>query len=93
MCSGELDKSGKYMDLKAASVVDPEIITRGLNYSLATGNWTGNRKAASVKTGVSQVLTRLTFASTLSHLRRLNSPVGRDGKLAKPRQLHNTHCM
>jgi DNA-directed RNA polymerase II subunit RPB2 len=39
---------------------------------------------------VSQVLNRLTYASTLSHLRRLNSPVGRDGKLAKPRQLHNT---
>ena len=38
----------------------------------------------------SQVLNRLTFASTLSHLRRLNSPIGRDGKLARPRQLHNT---
>ena len=39
---------------------------------------------------VPQVLNRLTFASTLSHLRRLNSPIGRDGKLARPRQLHNT---
>lgn len=38
-----------------------------------------------------QVLNRLTYASTLSHLRRINSPIGRDGKLAKPRQLHNTH--
>ena len=38
----------------------------------------------------SQVLNRLTYASTLSHLRRLNSPIGRDGKLAKPRQLHNS---
>ena len=37
------------------------------------------------------MLNRLTFASTLSHLRRLNSPIGRDGKLARPRQLHNTH--
>ena len=37
-----------------------------------------------------QVLNRLTFASSLSHLRRINSPIGRDGKLAKPRQLHNT---
>jgi DNA-directed RNA polymerase II subunit RPB2 len=36
------------------------------------------------------VLNRLTYASTLSHLRRINSPIGRDGKLAKPRQLHNT---
>jgi DNA-directed RNA polymerase II subunit RPB2 len=37
------------------------------------------------------VLNRLTYASTLSHLRRLNSPIGREGKLAKPRQLHNSH--
>ena len=37
-----------------------------------------------------QVLNRLTFVSTLSHLRRVNSPVGRDGKLARPRQLHNS---
>lgn len=27
----------------------------------------------------------------MSHLRRCNSPIGRDGKLAKPRQLHNSH--
>ena len=37
-----------------------------------------------------QVVNRLTYASTLSHLRRINSPIGREGKLAKPRQLHNT---
>jgi len=30
---------------------------------------------------VLQVLNRLTFASTLSHLRRLNSPIGREGKI------------
>jgi DNA-directed RNA polymerase II subunit RPB2 len=41
--------------------------------------------------GVSQVLNRYTYASTLSHLRRCNTPIGRDGKLAKPRQLHNSH--
>lgn len=45
----------------------------------------------SAKAGVSQVLNRYTFASTLSHLRRCNTPIGRDGKIAKPRQLHNTH--
>lgn len=37
------------------------------------------------------MLNRYTFASTLSHLRRCNTPIGRDGKIAKPRQLHNTH--
>ncbi|KAI9835420.1 MAG: DNA-dependent RNA polymerase II [Sarea resinae] len=66
-------------------------ITNGLKYSLATGNWGDQKKAASAKAGVSQVLNRYTFSSTLSHLRRTNTPIGRDGKIAKPRQLHNTH--
>jgi DNA-directed RNA polymerase II subunit RPB2 len=29
--------------------------------------------------------------SSISHLRRLNTPIAKTGKLAKPRQLHNTH--
>lgn len=66
-------------------------ITNGLKYSLATGNWGDQKKAAQSTAGVSQVLNRYTFASTLSHLRRTNTPIGRDGKIAKPRQLHNTH--
>jgi len=37
------------------------------------------------RTGVAQVLNRTTFAATLSHLRRCNTPMGREGKLAKPR--------
>jgi DNA-directed RNA polymerase II subunit RPB2 len=79
------------LQIKMSGIVDSNIITSGMKYSLATGNWSGNRKTAAGKTGVSQVLGRLTFASTLSHLRRLNSPVGRDSKLVRPRQLHNTH--
>ena len=71
--------------------VKSSIITNGLRYSLATGNWGEQKKASQSRAGVSQVLNRYTYASTLSHLRRLNTPIGRDGKLAKPRQLHNTH--
>lgn len=37
------------------------------------------------------MLNRLTFASSLSHLRRLNTPLAKQGKLTKPRQLHNSH--
>ncbi|CEQ40581.1 SPOSA6832_02221, partial [Sporobolomyces salmonicolor] len=73
------------------SAVKSTTITNGLKYSLATGNWGDQKKAMSAKAGVSQVLNRYTFASTLSHLRRCNTPIGRDGKIAKPRQLHNTH--
>jgi len=65
-------------------------ITDGLKYSLATGNW-GDKSAGAPKAGVSQVLNRLTYASSLSHLRRCNTPLARTGKQAKPRQLHNTH--
>ncbi|KAL8665644.1 MAG: hypothetical protein Q9202_002148 [Teloschistes flavicans] len=71
--------------------VKQNTISSGLKYSLATGNWGDQKKAAQAKAGVSQVLNRYTFASTLSHLRRTNTPIGRDGKIAKPRQLHNTH--
>jgi DNA-directed RNA polymerase II subunit RPB2 len=77
-------------DVNLTYAVKAKTITQGLKYSLATGNW-GQQGGADVRAGVSQVLNRLTFASTLSHLRRLNSPIGRDGKLAKPRQLHNSH--
>ncbi|KAJ3090337.1 DNA-dependent RNA polymerase II [Quaeritorhiza haematococci] len=71
--------------------VKSSTITNGLRYSLATGNWGDQKKFMATRAGVSQVLNRYTYASTLSHLRRLNTPIGRDGKLAKPRQLHNTH--
>nr|KAJ3418266.1 DNA-dependent RNA polymerase II [Polyrhizophydium stewartii] len=78
-------------DFNLTLAVKSSTITNGLKYSLATGNWGDQKKFMSARAGVSQVLNRYTFASTLSHLRRLNTPIGRDGKLAKPRQLHNTH--
>lgn len=37
------------------------------------------------------MLNRLTFQSSLSALRRLNTPLSKQGKLTKPRQLHNSH--
>jgi len=82
----------KQQEFSPMAAVQHKTITNGLKYALATGNW-GQQKSApgSVRAGVSQVLNRLTFNSMLSHLRRVNTPIGREGKLAKPRQLHNTH--
>ena len=79
---------GREVNLTAA--INKDTIGRGLKYSLATGNWGVLGGPGELRPGVSQVLNRLTYASTLSHLRRINSPIGREGKLAKPRQLHNT---
>ena len=66
-------------------------ITSKLKYALATGNWTVHKGIVPPKTGVSQVLQRLTYTATLSHLRRLNTPLEREGKRPEPRLLHNTH--
>ncbi|OQS55135.1 RPB2 [Ecytonucleospora hepatopenaei] len=67
------------------------IITQGFKYALATGNWGDQARAMQTRAGVAQVLNRYNFMSTLSHLRRVNTPIEKDGKLAAPRQLHNTH--
>ncbi|KAG6821414.1 DNA-dependent RNA polymerase II [Arthromyces matolae] len=80
-----------HKEFNLSLAVKHQTITNGLKYSLATGNWGDQKKSMSAKAGVSQVLNRYTYASTLSHLRRCNTPLGREGKIAKPRQLHNTH--
>jgi DNA-directed RNA polymerase II subunit RPB2 len=64
-------------------------ITNGLRHCFSTGNW-GVSKQAYVRTGVSQVLARLTYGSTISHLRRLVIPIGKEGKNTKIRQLHSS---
>ena len=87
---GYLQKAvDKGREVNVPVAINKDTITKGLRYSLATGNW-GVVGQGELRPGVSQVLNRLTFASTLSHLRRINSPIGREGKLAKPRQLHNS---
>jgi len=69
-----------------------------LKQALATGNFTvlglGTSSSTSLsnatKVGVSQVLARMSYASTLSHLRRIQTPVEKSGKLLAPRKLHGT---
>ena len=69
-----------------------------LKQALATGNFTvmglGTSSSASMsnatKVGVSQVLARMSYSSTLSHLRRIQTPVEKSGKLLAPRKLHGT---
>lgn len=80
---------GKEINLSDA--MNSKILTSQMRFSLATGNWGTNKNNQVQKTGVAQVLNRLTFVSSLSHLRRLNTPLQKTGKLTKPRQLHNTH--
>lgn len=65
------------------------VITMGLRHCFSTGNW-GIPKSNYIRTGVSQVLSRLSFNSTLSHLRRIVIPIGKEGRNTKIRQVHPT---
>ena len=70
-------------------ILKPTTIENGINRALATGDFS-IKNANSSKAGVAQVLNRLTFPSTLSHLRRINTPLEKSGELIAPRKLHNT---
>jgi len=63
------------------------MITQGIKHCFSTGNW-GNPKSSYIRTGVSQILSRLTYNAFLSHLRRILIPVGKEGKNTKIRQVH-----
>jgi DNA-directed RNA polymerase II subunit RPB2 len=65
-------------------------IEGGIKYALATGNWgiktTGDNK---IKVGVAQVLSRLSYPSYMSHLRRVICPSDKkkkNGKILGPRK-------
>lgn len=70
--------------------IKSKVISNDIKYALSTGNWGRQTGGTPPKTGVVQQLNRLTFSSALSHLRRVNTPLNREGKQAKPRQLHST---
>jgi len=64
-------------------------IENGINRALSTGDFS-IKQANSSKVGVAQVLNRLTYVASLSHLRRINTPLEKSGELIAPRKLHNT---
>lgn len=70
-------------------IVRSTTIENGLKRALSTGDF-GMQNTNSNKVGVAQVLNRLTYISALSHLRRVNTPIDKSGKLIPPRQLHNS---
>tara|TARA_B110000977_G_scaffold201715_1_gene297979 strand:+ start:1103 stop:4723 length:3621 start_codon:yes stop_codon:yes gene_type:complete len=71
-------------------ILKSSIIEGGFKYSLATGNWGIKNQLNKNKQGVAQVLNRLTYMATVSHLRRVNTPMEKNGKLINPRKLHPT---
>ena len=66
-------------------IIKSTTIENGLKRALSTGDF--GTKQTSTKVGVAQVLNRLTYASSLSHLRRVSNPSAQNGKLVAPRRL------
>ncbi len=71
-------------ELNVATIVRADVLTDRLQHPLATGNWIGGR------TGVSQLLDRNDHIATLSHLRRVISPLSRAQPHFEARDLHPT---
>jgi DNA-directed RNA polymerase II subunit RPB2 len=93
--SGPWKASGNFEDIVNVSniykIIKSTIVELGLRSSLATGNFGSAKLGGPTKIGVSQVLNRLNFASSISHLRRTSTPIEKTGKLIPPRKLHNTY--
>ncbi|MEM2253368.1 MAG: DNA-directed RNA polymerase subunit B [Desulfurococcaceae archaeon] len=67
-------------ELKA--LLKPGLLTDKVLHAMATGNWPGGRS------GVSQLLDRTNLMSTLSHLRRVISPLARTQPHFEAREIH-----
>jgi DNA-directed RNA polymerase beta subunit len=70
-------------------IIKSTTIETGINRALATGDFS-IKQSNSSKVGVAQVVNRLTTAATLSHMRRINTPIDKTGELIDPRKLHGT---
>ncbi len=75
----------RHVEFSITNAVRPGIISERIQHAIATGNWVRGR------VGVTQLLDRTNFASTLSHLRRLQSPLSRSQPNVEARDLHPTH--
>ena len=66
------------------AVVRPGMVTDKITNAIATGNWGRGR------VGITQLLDRTNYLSTLSHLRRIQSPLSRSQPNFEARDLHGT---
>lgn len=67
-------------------------ITIGFRHCFSKGDW-GVPKSGYIRTGVSQILSRLSYGATLSHMRRVCIPIGKEAKNTKIRQINPSQIM
>lgn len=84
-----LNEQQKLLYSNVGELLNHKKITGAFKYAFSTGNW-GMQRGKSSQNGVAQMMSRMTIVSALSNLRRINTPINREGKAPKPRQLHYT---
>lgn len=71
--------------LQVHTLVRQDALSDRIRYAMATGNWIAGQ------TGVSQLLDRTSYVASLSHRRRVISPLSRRHPHFKARDLHGTY--
>lgn len=82
-------ENGKLAYTNLGELINHKKITSQFKYAFSTGNW-GVQRSNTTQTGVAQMMSRMTTVAAMSNLRRINTPINREGKAPKPRQLHYT---
>lgn len=84
-------ESNKLHFTNVGNLVAGKKLSQAFRYALATGNWgILSTRGTTAQNGVAQQLGRMTIPATMSLLRKVSTPVARETKNPKPRQLHHT---
>jgi len=74
---------GRHLNIN--TLIRQDALSDRIRYAMATGNWIASQ------TGVSQLLDRTSYIATVSHLRRIVSPLSKRHPHFEARDLHGTH--
>ena len=77
----------KKHDVNVIGLIQKFNLTNRLYHCFTTGNW-GIQKSKYIRKGVTQIMSRLSYAGTVSHLRRVVVPIEKNSKNTDVRHLH-----
>lgn len=89
---GQVKTNYKKTGNAVESVKNATMITKGMLKSFLGERW-GAVKTLYTRPGVSQLLGRLSYCDTLSHLRRISIPIEKGSKTVKVRYVNSSQCI